>query len=64
MNDFTKEYLETRYDKNSVKYILAHKNMRSFKEYCNCGAFAKDFIKHQSYCNQEQEVIRWINENE
>lgn len=66
MNDFTKEELEKilkRYDKNSVRYILDN-NISSFKKHCTCGAFEKKFIKHQSCCPQEQEVIEWINNHE
>lgn len=63
MNDFTKDELEKIYDKNSVRYILSN-NIRSFKEYCTCGGYANNFITHQPYCPQEQEVIRWINNHE
>lgn len=63
MNKFTKEELEVMYDKKHVKYILAN-NISSFKEYCTCGGYAMDFIEHQSYCPQEQEVVTWVNSNE
>lgn len=61
MNDFTKEEIIKRYDSNSVKYILT-KNIRSFEQYCTCGAYANDVIRHTSYCPQELEVQRFLNE--
>lgn len=64
MNDFTKEYLSTRYDDDSVNYILENNNLRSFKEYCTCGAFSKEIIRHQSFCHQQQEVMKWKKNNE
>jgi len=57
MNNFTKEDILKKYDRNSVAYIIAHKDMNSFKEYCTCGAYAKEFVNHEPWCPQEIEVM-------
>jgi hypothetical protein len=60
MTDFKKEENLKKYDQDSIDYIVNH-NLTSIKEYCTCGAFSKEFIRHQSYCPQQQEVMKWKN---
>jgi hypothetical protein len=62
MNDFTKEELDMMYDKKTVAYILSS-NRRSFKEYCTCGGYSKQIIRHMPYCPQEEEVQEWAKDN-
>jgi hypothetical protein len=52
----TQDCLAQIYDNKTVRYLLAN-NLHSFKNHCNCGGAAKTPIRHQSYCNQEQEVL-------
>ena len=62
MNVFTKVELNKIYDKKTVAYILSG-NRKSFKKNCTCGGYAKQIIRHMSYCPQEQEVQDWAKDN-